>query len=248
MTSPKTSLLSSMIKYIPNALTIFRFILVPIYIFLIIPDNIHLRIIGLFIFIFTSITDFLDGYLARKLKVESEFGKILDPLADKFLVISTICAFIYLDRQIPLWMVLVIISRDILITLMRYFGSKKRIEIRTSRLAKAKTAFQMISIIIILVIFTVRSYRENITRIYHAGRNAGHTNIEIAFLEFKKGIQLWPKENTYSKKKEIKLVFAQSIPYFLMLFVTILTIVSGIRYAFTNYRVFLRKNDNAQLK
>ena len=235
-----------MVNYLPNMLTIFRFILVPIFIFFIIPENIQFRSTALFIFIIASITDFLDGYLARKLKAETKVGKVLDPLADKFLVISTICAFIYLDKQIPLWMVLVIISRDILITLMRYLGSKKGVEVKTSRLAKTKTAFQMISIVVILLIFAVRSYREDVIRNFDIGRKAGHSNIEIAIQGFKKGVQLWPQKNTQSK--EIKLVFAQSIPYFLMFFVTILTIVSGIRYIFVNYHVFLRKSHNVYTK
>ena len=235
-----------MFKHLPNILTILRFILVPVFIFFIIPENIQFRLIALFIFIIASITDFLDGYLARRLKVESRIGKILDPLADKFLVISSICAFIYLDKQIPLWMILVIIFRDVLITLMRYWGRKKGIDIKTSQLAKTKTAFQMVSIFVILLIFAVRSFREDIIKNFDDGRKVGHSNIEIAIQEFKKGIQLWPQKNTQSE--EIKLVFARSIPYFLMLFVTILTIVSGLRYIFINYRVFLRKNHNAYFK
>ena len=151
------------------------------------------------------------------------------------------CAFIYLDKQIPLWMILVIVSRDILITLMRYLGSRRGIEIRTSRLAKTKTALQMVSILVIVLIFAVRSYREDIVRNFDEGRKSGYSNIEIAINEFKKGIELWPEKNRQAK--EIQLVFAQSMPYFLMLLVTILTIVSGIRYVLTNYQVFLRDKD-----
>ena len=113
-------------KKIPNILTISRILLVPFFLYYLIQDERHYKVIALGIFIFSSITDFFDGYLARKLSAESKFGKIFDPLADKILVIAALSAFVYLDNQIPLWMIVAIASRDLLITLIRFLGNKRR--------------------------------------------------------------------------------------------------------------------------
>ena len=226
-----------MLKQIPNLLTVLRLVLIPFFLFFLVQDDLNDRLIAFAIFSFSSFTDFLDGYLARKLSAESEFGRILDPLADKALVISALSAFIYLDNQIPLWMIFTIVARDILITLIRVLGKTKKIPVQTSRLAKAKTAFQMVSIFIILLVFSVRSYRGNIQETFNKDSTHGRTHSQIALEKLKEGLSLFPPED--SEKGVIKKKFAESVPYFLMLFVTILTVVSGIRYFVTNYKVFL---------
>ncbi len=220
---------------IPNTLTVFRVVLVPVFVyFLLKPDPIS-RIIALGVFFLASISDFFDGYLARKWNQESAFGRFLDPLADKALVISSIFAFVYLDQLIPLWMVLVIIGRDMLITALRFLAIRKGMEVKTSKLGKAKTAFQMISIVIIVVVFIVRSYRVDITRTFEEGRNEGRKNISIAIDSFSEGIRILP-DKQISTSRKIR-VFAESIPYFVMLLTTWVTIISGIRYIYTNYRI-----------
>jgi cardiolipin synthase len=105
---------------------------------------------------FASFTDFFDGWLARKLNQESEFGKFIDPIADKFLVISSLIAILVIDPYFELfdsWMIVIIVGRDILITVMRWFAIKKGKPLRTSRFGKFKTAFQMLSIGIIIMIY-----------------------------------------------------------------------------------------------
>ncbi len=145
---------------LPNLLTIVRIILIPVFLyFLVFSTTATSRAIALGIFILASVTDFLDGYLARKLKQDSSLGRFLDPLADKFLVIAALGVFLYIDPLIPIWMVLVIVGRDLLITLMRYLAIQKGSELRTTRLAKAKTAFQMTAIILILIIFIVQAIK-----------------------------------------------------------------------------------------
>ncbi len=225
-------------KKIPNILTIGRIVLVPFFLFCLVQDAGIYKLIALGVFFISSITDFLDGYFARKFSAESELGRTLDPLADKILIISTLSAFIYLDKQIPLWMILAIVARDILITLIRILGEKRNIRIKTSRLAKAKTAFQMISIFIILSIFSVRSYRQDIQDTFEESMQNGQTHTQIALKSFMEAITLLPSQNT--KNKVIKKKFAESVPYFLMSLVTMLTLISGIRYVVTNYKVFLK--------
>jgi len=83
---------------IPNMITYLRVILVPVFIYLIISPNQTYRIIAFMIFVIASLSDLVDGYLARKLNQESEFGKFLDPLADKFLVVGALITFLFFNR------------------------------------------------------------------------------------------------------------------------------------------------------
>ena len=133
---------------IPNAISFLRIILIPVFLYLIFLTEVEKRIWALVVFIIASLTDILDGWSARKFGQETSFGKFLDPLADKILVISALIAFLILDPLIPAWMIFIIILRDVLLTIMRYLAIKKNSVIRTTRFGKVKTAFQMISIIV----------------------------------------------------------------------------------------------------
>lgn len=109
---------------------------------------------ALTIFILASVTDAFDGYYARKYNIETEFGNFLDPLADKILVSSAFISFYFLDL-IELWMVVVILSRDFFITCLRIVMKKNGQSLKTSRIAKSKTAVQLILIIFILIFLAV---------------------------------------------------------------------------------------------
>ena len=222
---------------LPNFLTIMRIVLIPFFLFYLMSPHPRDRLIAFAIFALASITDFFDGYLARKWKQESPLGRFLDPLADKALVITTLLIFILLDQLIPLWMVLAIIIRDMLVTLMRYLAIRKGAEIRTTRMGKAKTMFQMFSIVLIIVIFIVRAFHFDIQQVFRDGRASGKKNIEIASAIFVKAMHSMnnPEIPTIEKKK----VFAESVPYFLILITTWITIFSGLRYLYTNWRVLL---------
>lgn len=220
---------------IPNLLTVLRILLVPLFLIFITAKSPFYRLLALGVFILASITDFLDGYLARKWKQDTALGRFLDPLADKALVLATLIVFLYLDPQIPLWMVLTIVGRDMLVTLMRFLAIRKGMEIRTTRLAKAKTAFQMTSIILILMIFFVRSFQIDIQQTFVEGRKKGKKNIQIATELLNRGFKIL-KNPDYTPRQK-KQVFAESIPYFLMLATTIITVISGVRYLVTNYQV-----------
>ena len=231
------------LENIPNFLTTLRVCLIPFFLYFLFFKDVESKVIALIIFIIASLTDLLDGYLARKWKVTSKLGTFLDPLADKALIISALVAFILLDNQIPIWMLIVIVSRDILITLMRILGKRKGMEVKTSTLGKVKTVVQMTTIILILLIFVGRSYKTEISLLYQKGNLEGKTNIQIALGSLLEGFDIWWKKEIdidYKKK-----VFAYSMPYFLLLFTTILTIISGISYIFKNKRIiqaYLPKN------
>ncbi len=180
---------------VPNLLSISRIVLIPVLIYLL---YMKMWIWALILFGGASLTDLLDGWSARKLNQESEFGVFIDPLADKFLVISVLTALMVIDPYLEIfdfWMIVVIVGRDVLITFMRFLAYRRGRHLQTSSFGKVKTAFQMVSIVIIIMIYLVR----------------------------KKGIY----------------VTHQSVPYWIMLVVTVLTALSGLRYLFTNWRLFL---------
>ncbi len=135
---------------IPNRLTLIRIFLIPIFVFLIstnIVQNSYMW--GLIVFLVASFTDFLDGYIARKQKLVTNFGKLMDPLADKMLVIS---AMVILVEQglISGWVVIVIVSRDFIINSIRLMASSKGNVIAADIWGKVKTVFQMLAIIMLL--------------------------------------------------------------------------------------------------
>ena len=145
---------------LPNALTIFRVILSPFFIYLLFSSSMYSNLYALIIFILASVTDAFDGYYARKYNIETEFGNFLDPLADKILVSSAFISFYLLDL-IELWMVVVILSRDFFITFLRIVMKKNGQSLKTSRIAKSKTAVQLILIIFILIFLALENMETN---------------------------------------------------------------------------------------
>lgn len=139
-------------KKIPNILTSLRIILIPILISTFYFDSKIAHYLVVLIFIFASVTDYFDGFLARAWSVQSSFGKVLDPIADKLLVVSTLMMMV--DRDIaPVLPTLVILCREILVSGMREYLAelKVKVSVPVSHLAKIKTATQMIAIIILLL-------------------------------------------------------------------------------------------------
>ena len=148
-------------RHIPNILTSIRLLLVPIFIFFLVSENYGSYTLSLIIFIIASITDYYDGKLARKYNVESKFGIFMDPLADKILVLSAFIGFLSIETLsniIQPWMVIVIFSRDIFVTILRVFMKSRGQEMITSQIAKLKTTVQLITIIIILLLLVINPY------------------------------------------------------------------------------------------
>ena len=135
---------------LPNKLTIFRVILIPFFIvFLLIPITPYDKWIALAIFIIASLTDLLDGKIARKYNLVTNFGKFMDPLADKLLVCSALICLIELER-IPSWMVIIIIAREFVISCFRLIASDNGVVIAASYWGKFKTTFQMIAVCLMI--------------------------------------------------------------------------------------------------
>ena len=139
-------------KNFPNILSFVRILMTPVIVVLMLEQDIYYRIISFFIILFVSLTDVLDGYYARKHNLISDFGKYLDPVADKFFVLSVLFTLHYiLAHCIRLWIILMIFLRDIFVTILRTISSKKGFKFKTSRLAKNKTLVQIITIYIIFL-------------------------------------------------------------------------------------------------
>ncbi|WP_233505554.1 CDP-diacylglycerol--glycerol-3-phosphate 3-phosphatidyltransferase [Rhodohalobacter sp. SW132] len=129
---------------LPNILSSLRLILAPIFLLLFIQDDLWLRGISLVVYTIAALTDYFDGYYARRYEVESDFGVFLDPLADKVLTFAAFVCLPFLDpSQFPWWAIGVIVFRDIAITMLRVYSDRKGIMMETRKTAKAKTAIQM---------------------------------------------------------------------------------------------------------
>lgn len=136
---------------LPNILTLSRVAVVPIIVFsFYFDDAVLAHKIGASLFLYASATDFLDGYLARKFKLQSNFGRMLDPIADKLLVI-TVLFMLAVFRKIQILPCLLIISREILVSGLREFLADIRITVKVSYLAKLKTTVQMMAIFILML-------------------------------------------------------------------------------------------------
>ena len=139
-------------KNIPNILSAVRILLSPIIFLLIIQNTPSFLFFALLIFILGGITDALDGYIARKFNLISSLGKFLDPLSDKLFVLSAFVSLYVINDSIHLWMIGIIVFRDVFVTIIRVYSHNNDIFFKTSYLAKAKTFFQMFSVILIIII------------------------------------------------------------------------------------------------
>lgn len=140
---------------LPNQLTTLRIILTPVFFFLFLSGDSILIQVSLAVYIIAAITDWYDGWLARKFDYITTWGKFMDPLADKILTSAAFFAFVILD-VLELWMVLIVVFRDLLITGLRLFAEWQNKSFTTSKLAKIKTMIQMLFIFYLLFVFTLK--------------------------------------------------------------------------------------------
>lgn len=139
-------------KYIPNALTILRILLVPLFLYalFILPEGMK-ALYALIFFVLASLTDYIDGTLARAWNVVSDFGKIMDPLADKLLVLSALAGLTWLPPfSLSPVIFIIILIREVGITILREVFQKRGIVVAADKLGKLKTVMQMGGIIFAL--------------------------------------------------------------------------------------------------
>lgn len=199
----------------PTQLTLLRLLLIPPFLVLIINDHVFARISALIIFGIASLTDYYDGWLARRQGVVTTFGKFLDPLADKLLISTALITFVQIPEiYIPAWMVVLIIGREFLITGLRTLAVTYGRVLPARPAGKFKTTSQIVSILIILIILMINSLLEE-----YAGIPKGDLVHRSGFV----GGVGW--------------VLLRG-PYWLIGITTVLTIVSGYIYIKDNKDLF----------
>jgi len=182
------------LKHIPNILSFSRILIAPVFVVCMFKNLFIYKIISFLIFFIGSVSDFLDGYIARKFHFKSNFGKYLDPFADKILILSALLTLnLFYPSIVKFWMIIAIISRDIVVTLFRFLLMNNNIIMKTSKYAKAKTLILIILVhlILILHLFDLSSFS----------------------------------------------VFSSSI-YYLMIFSTVYTVLTGFHYIKINFNYF----------
>lgn len=189
-------------RSLPNILTVIRILLTPVFVYCLLSDS--LQIFAALIFLFASVTDWYDGYLARKYGYTSAWGKFLDPLADKVLVLSAFFSLVYLG-VVKLWMVMVIMLRDFVVTTLRSYTMSHGKPMMTNFFAKFKTVSQMIMIGLILI-----------------------------FVSLQSGLATWQTDYRDHINTTVTVISEYNVIYAGMLCVTMLTAVSGIVYLYQN--------------
>jgi len=196
---------------LPNQLTVLRIILTPIFFILLLSEDTFLKQMALGVFLGAAITDWYDGWLARKFNYITNWGRVWDPLADKILTSAAFIALVILGI-VELWMVIVIILRDFIITGLRIFSDYRNIPFPTSIYAKWKTFIQMIFLYYLLFVYV------------------GSLTTQIYI----------------GKEKIFEILLNQKLIFFGMLFITLLTLHSGLTYLFRNRQLIkkLFSNEN----
>jgi CDP-diacylglycerol--glycerol-3-phosphate 3-phosphatidyltransferase len=196
-----------------NLVTMSRIAVTPLFLILIFRDELWAKWAAGLLFAWGAISDYLDGYLARKYNLKTDFGALLDPFADKVLLVSVFLSFVALDLA-PAWMVVIIVAREFLITGLRQMAHSRNVIIAASPTGKHKTVSQIIAISVILAIVcaqaTVEAYQGKWDLFVARLGNAGE------WLDY----VVW---------------FG---PYWLMFYATVMSIISGVDYLVKNRHVF----------
>ena len=194
---------------LPNQLTVLRIILSPVFLFLFLSDVVWMKQLSVIVYIIAALSDWYDGWLARKFNYITSWGKFWDPLADKILTSFAFIGFTII-KLIPLWMVIIIVGRDVLVTLLRVFADLKNYSFSTSYYAKWKTMLQMIFLYYLLILFVAQ--------------NSPDINSKYGEL--------------------ISILLNNQLVYFVALFITLITLHSGILYIRRNWKIILKLFNN----
>ncbi|MEA3488936.1 MAG: CDP-diacylglycerol--glycerol-3-phosphate 3-phosphatidyltransferase [Candidatus Omnitrophota bacterium] len=140
---------------LPNKITLLRIVLTFVFMILLFSRCLPGKILALAVFLIAAFTDYLDGFIAKKYNITSDFGRIMDPVADKVLVIAAFLAFVEM-KLVPAWMVVIIIMREMLITSIRVMALKNNKVLPAGTGGKHKTFSQMLSILVILIFIVIK--------------------------------------------------------------------------------------------
>lgn len=140
---------------IPNQLTALRILLVPVFVVLLLQADPYLKLFGVIVFAVASLTDIYDGYHARKYGVSTRLGAFLDPLADKLLITAAFLLYVWMGYLI-LWMVVLVVVRDVVVTALRVYAEFRDMPVVTSMEAKYKTLVQNLFVYLIMVLVLMK--------------------------------------------------------------------------------------------
>ena len=136
----------------PNKLTMLRLLLAPIIITLLLTEGLYNAPLAALVVVLGSLTDWLDGYLARRWAVESDLGRLLDPVADKLILVAALIPLTTYG-SVPAWIAVLLIGREVAVTGLRWVGERRNTVIESSGTGKHKTAFQMLALILLILDF-----------------------------------------------------------------------------------------------
>ena len=142
---------------LPNRLTAARFLLTGLFVATLSMEWRYARTSGLLIFIIAGITDYLDGSIARKQNLVTDFGKLMDPLADKIMMAAAFILLVPLNA-FPAWVAIVIISREFAITGLRLLAANKGIVLPSERMGKHKTVWQIVTVCFFLLLLSIKEF------------------------------------------------------------------------------------------
>lgn len=136
---------------VPNVLTVFRILLVPVLVVALLDETPNGDLLAAIVFAVASLTDLLDGWLARTRNAVTTFGKLMDPIADKLLIVAALVALVSLDR-LAAWVAMVIIAREFAVTAMRMAAGAQGVVIEASMFGKAKTVLQIAAVLALIAV------------------------------------------------------------------------------------------------
>lgn len=194
---------------VANLVTYSRIVVTPFFLILIFREEVWAKWAGGILFAWGAYSDYLDGYLARRYHLRTDVGALVDPLADKVLLLSAMLAFVQM-QLVPAWMVLIIVTREFLITGLRQFAQNQKVVIAASRAGKHKTISQIVAISVTLAIVCVRATVEH---------TQGRWEIVLA------------KLGTLGDWIDTLVWYG---PYWLMFYATVMSILSGLDYVVRN--------------
>ncbi len=190
-----------------NKLTLLRISLVPVLILFMYLDNLWMRMLALLIFVVAAVTDIYDGAIARKQHKITTLGIFLDPLADKLLMSAAFISFVGLrELHIPAWMVIIITSREFIITGLRSIAATQKVVISANNTGKLKTTSQVVAVITVMLVLIINSALWNfvgIRPIYFLASSGPSYFFGWCLVK---------------------------LPYWMMLLTTLLTVYSGVTY------------------
>ena len=146
---------------LPNRITIARIVLTFVFMIFLFSEGFTFKVMALLTFIIAAFSDYLDGFIAKKYDMRSDFGKIMDPVADKVLTLAAFLAFVEM-KLVPAWMVVIIIMRELLITSLRFLAFKNNEILPAGAGGKHKTVSQMLSILVILIFIVFKAAGERV--------------------------------------------------------------------------------------